>query len=88
MTFLGIGSRKQESALIQWGGVTIILQVTASRLDGDRASFEASLRRLLTIDLYQSLIHIHTHMFMHTHICIYTYNCVHMHTYVYICMGT
>lgn len=84
----------QESILIQWGAVIITLQVTASRLHGDRISSEASLRLIYTCSS-----HTHTHhMYMPMHICIYVHThtslciCIRAHTYIcvhismYICI--
>ena len=72
MTFLQTGSMEQGENADSGGGVITILQVTASRWDGERASFEdAFLGCLLNIDLPQPLIHTHTciHVCTHMHVC-------------------
>ena len=67
MTFLQTGSIEQGENADSGGGVTTTCQVTASRWDGERASFEDAFLGCLLI--CPSLWYTYTHTSMYAHIC-------------------
>ena len=68
MTFLQTGSIEQGENADLGGGITTTCQVTASRWDGERASFEDAFLGCLSAPASDT--HTHTHPCMHTYACV------------------